>query len=152
MALACQCGVRMAPGLSSTRLIDRPLRIGRLSAVTRRIEPRSDSSTISPSSRDRVWVLRVMDVVMAKVSWIRAKRRVLYDVQPAGPTEGLSATLTAIAGGGWRDRTDYRVAAIPASGQTRAARDAKGAGVARETGRGWGSSQLNAAVTVARSK
>ena len=47
-------GVRIVPGLSSTRLIDRPLRIGRLSAVTRRMEPRSDSSTISPSSSEAV--------------------------------------------------------------------------------------------------
>ncbi|MBB2991683.1 hypothetical protein FHR72_003168 [Mycolicibacterium iranicum] len=34
-----------------------------MSAVTRRIEPRSDSSTISPSARDAVWLLRAVDVV-----------------------------------------------------------------------------------------
>ena len=61
LALACQCGVRMAPGLMTSRLIDSRLRIGRLSAVTRRIEPRSDSSTISPSSSDTLWELGSSD-------------------------------------------------------------------------------------------
>ena len=36
LALACQCGVRIAPGLSSTRLMDSRLQDRELSAVTRR--------------------------------------------------------------------------------------------------------------------
>jgi hypothetical protein len=49
---ACQCGVRIAPGLTTIRLIDMPDRIGRVSTVTRLIEPRSFSSTISPLIND----------------------------------------------------------------------------------------------------
>src|SRR5512144_1798023 len=48
LALACQCGVRNAPGLITTLLIDSPRRIGNVSAVTRVIDPSSDSSTTSP--------------------------------------------------------------------------------------------------------
>jgi hypothetical protein len=40
---ACQCGVRIAPGLMTIRLMDMPDRMGKLSAVTRLIQPRSFS-------------------------------------------------------------------------------------------------------------
>lgn len=64
--MACQCGVRIAPGLTTIRLIDMPDRIGKVSPVARVIESRSDCSTISPSVSEMAFWLR--ETVMADAS------------------------------------------------------------------------------------
>jgi hypothetical protein len=71
---ACQWGVRIAPGLMMIRLIDMPDRMGKLSAVTRLIEPRSFSSTISPLVSE-VACLDVMAEASAEIHVVASETR-----------------------------------------------------------------------------
>lgn len=54
--------------VNSNRLIDSPLRMGKVSAVSRWMAPRSDSSTISPPITDVTWVLVCVSISFSSTS------------------------------------------------------------------------------------
>jgi len=95
VAIACQCGVRIAPGLMTIRLTDMPLRIPKVSAVTRLIDPSSFSSTTSPSISE-VACCVVMTEASAEIRHhARETTRTVRQLSSRGEVPGASMDLSA---------------------------------------------------------